>query len=59
MGDLYRRLHTWSFYVLTAGTDFPRLFKAPVSKNRKLYNGNIRCYFYQYFRPMPRRREPP
>ncbi len=51
MGDLYRRLDTWSFFVLTAGSDFPGLFGAPASKNRKLYNGNIRCYFHQYYRP--------
>lgn len=52
MGELYRRLDTWSFFVLTAGTGFPGLFGAPASKNRKLYNGNIRCYFYQYYRPL-------
>jgi putative N6-adenine-specific DNA methylase len=51
MGDLYHRLDTWSFFVLTAATDFPRFFGAQASKNRKLYNGNIRCYFYQYYRP--------
>ncbi len=51
MGDLYRRLGTWSFFVLTANADFPRLFGSPFSKNRKLYNGDIRCYLYQYFRP--------
>ena len=55
MGELYRKLDTWSFFILSASTDFPRFFDAPVSKNRKLYNGNIRCYFYQYFRPMGRR----
>ncbi len=53
MGDLSRRLDTWSFFVLTASTDFPRFFGARASKNRKLYNGNIRCYFYQYFGPLP------
>jgi putative N6-adenine-specific DNA methylase len=51
VGALYRRLDTWSFFVLTADTDFPRLFGARASRNRKLYNGNIRCYFYQYYRP--------
>ena len=51
MGALYERLDTWSFYVLTGSEDFPRLFGARASKNRKLYNGNIRCYFYQYYRP--------
>ncbi|HTP60291.1 MAG TPA: class I SAM-dependent RNA methyltransferase, partial [Spirochaetia bacterium] len=51
MGALYDRLDTWSFYVLSGDTEFPRLFGTRASKNRKLYNGNIRCYFYQYYRP--------
>ena len=54
MAELFQRLPTWSFFVLTADTDFPRFFPAKLSRNRKLYNGNIRCYFYQYFRPLPR-----
>jgi putative N6-adenine-specific DNA methylase len=54
IGDLNRRLSTWSFFVLTASQDFPRLFGAPFSKNRKLYNGDIRCYLYQWYGPLPR-----
>ncbi len=54
MGDLYRKLETWSFFILTASTDFPRLFGTPFSKNRKLYNGNMQCYLYQWFGPLPR-----
>lgn len=53
IGDLYRRLGTWSFFILTATTDFPRLFGTPFSKNRKLYNGNMQCYLYQWFGPLP------
>ncbi len=54
MGGLYRKLETWSFFILTASTDFPRLFGTPFSKNRKLYNGNMQCYLYQWFGPLPR-----
>ncbi len=54
MGDLYRRLPTWSLFALSAQEDFPRHFGARASRNRKLYNGNIRCWFYQYFGPLPR-----
>ena len=57
MGLLFRRLPTWSFFALTASTDFPRFFGARPSRNRKLYNGNIRCYLYQYFGPLPDRRD--
>ena len=56
MGLLFRRLPTWSFFALTGSTDFPRFFGGRPSRNRKLYNGNIRCYLYQYFGPLPDRR---
>jgi len=59
IGELYRRLGTWSFFILTANTDFPRLFGTSFSKNRKLYNGNLRCYLYQWFGPRPRQGELP
>ena len=54
MGSLRRRAPTWSFFVLSALEDFPRCFGARASRNRKLYNGNIRCWYYQYFGPLPR-----
>ena len=54
MGELYRRLPTWSFFALSAREDFPRYFGARASRNRKLYNGNIRCWYHQYFGPLPR-----
>jgi putative N6-adenine-specific DNA methylase len=52
MGALYRTLPTWSLFALTAREDFPRHFGARASRNRKLYNGNLRCWLYQYFGPM-------
>ena len=54
MGGLYRRLPTWSLFVLAAEEGFERLFGARASRNRKLYNGNLRCWCYQYFGPLPR-----
>jgi len=53
LGLLSRQLPTWSFFILTGSPDFPKLFGAPASRNRKLYNGNIRCWLYQYFGPLP------
>ncbi len=55
MGRLFARLDTWSLFVLTAYEGFQKLFGAPATKNRKLYNGNLRCWFYQYFGPLPPR----
>jgi len=53
MGKLYDRLETWSWYTLTAHEDFERLFGKRASKRRKLYNGNIKVHYYQYFGPNP------
>ncbi|HVO38338.1 MAG TPA: class I SAM-dependent RNA methyltransferase [Spirochaetia bacterium] len=53
LGLLSRQLPTWSFFILTGSADFPKLFGARASRNRKLYNGNIRCWLYQYFGPLP------
>ncbi len=54
MGELYRRLPTWSLFALSASETLPRSFGMRASRNRKLYNGNIRCWYYQYFGPLPR-----
>ena len=54
MGALLRRLPTWSLFALSADEEFPRYFGSRASRNRKLYNGNLRCWLYQYFGPLPR-----
>jgi putative N6-adenine-specific DNA methylase len=53
MGKLFGRLSTWSLFVLTAQSGFERQFGRKATKNRKLYNGNLRCWLYQYFGPLP------
>jgi putative N6-adenine-specific DNA methylase len=53
MGRLYKTLDTWSWYTVTAHEDFERLFGKKASKRRKLYNGNIKVQYYQYFGPLP------
>jgi putative N6-adenine-specific DNA methylase len=55
MGVLFRGLPTWSLFALSAREDFQKLFGARASRNRKLYNGNVRCWYYQYFGPLPGR----
>ncbi len=53
LGRLHRSVPTWSFFALSAHPAFPKLFGGRPSRNRKLYNGNMQCYFYQYFGPLP------
>ncbi len=56
MGRIFQKLDTWSYYILTSHPDFEALFSRQASKKRKLYNGNIRVDFYQYYGPRPPRR---
>jgi putative N6-adenine-specific DNA methylase len=58
MGDLHRRLRTWSFFALSSSEEFQRSFGERATRNRKLYNGNLRCWYYQYFGPLPGRSAP-
>ena len=52
MGALFHGLPTWSLFALSAREDFQKFFGARASRNRKLYNGNVRCWYYQYFGPL-------
>jgi putative N6-adenine-specific DNA methylase len=51
-----KNLDTWSKYIFTAFEDFEKYFDQKATKNRKLYNGKIKCYFYQYFGKKPPKR---
>ncbi|MBS3985249.1 MAG: class I SAM-dependent RNA methyltransferase [Selenomonadales bacterium] len=51
MGAVFSRLESWSYYVLTANPAFERCFGRAASKKRKLYNGDIKVDYYQYFGP--------
>lgn len=55
MGEVFREFDTWSYYILTSHPDFERLFGEKATKNRKLYNGNIKVYYYQYYGPKPQK----
>lgn len=56
MGKLFKALDTWSCYILTASDNFESLFGRKAAKRRKLYHGNIKVQYYQYFGPRPPRR---
>ncbi|NLV63122.1 MAG: class I SAM-dependent RNA methyltransferase, partial [Clostridiaceae bacterium] len=49
-------LGTWSYYIITSDLDFERYFGEKANKKRKLYNGGIMCYLYQYYRSKPPKR---
>ncbi|MBR8701535.1 Ribosomal RNA large subunit methyltransferase K/L [Fusobacterium sp. DD29] len=50
LGDVCRmRLPKWSYYIITSKKNFEECFGRKATKNRKLYNGGIECYYYQYY----------
>lgn len=58
--DLYRmiatsfdRLDTWSKYIITSYEDAEKYLGRKADKNRKIYNGMIKAYYYQYLGPRP------
>lgn len=63
MNEIYISIHKtfrkkmgWSLYVLTADEMFPKYFKrAWPDRKRKLYNGNIQVWYYQYYGERPPR----
>ncbi len=55
MGQVFRALDTWSYYIITSDEQFETFFGKTASKKRKLYNGNIKIDYYQFFGPKPPR----
>lgn len=55
LGELARLLKTWSYYIITANENFEKNFGKKADRNRKLYNGRLKTYYYQYYGPKPRR----
>lgn len=53
MGEVFSRLDTWSFFILTAFENFEKAYGKKSDRNRKLYNGNLKTYLYEYFGPRP------
>lgn len=49
MGKTFEKLDNWSYFILTGHLNFERYFGKRATKNRKLYNGNILTYLYQYY----------
>ena len=50
IGVHFRSLSPWQVYVITSHPSFERFYGKRADKVRKLYNGMIPCYLYQYFK---------
>ena len=56
-GESFKRLDTWSAYMITSYEEAEKYFGRKADKNRKIYNGMLKTYFYQFQGPKPPRRD--
>lgn len=56
IGERFAELDSWSAYIITAYEDTERYFGRKADKNRKIYNGMMKTYFYQFLGPKPQRK---
>lgn len=56
LGERYKMLDSWSMYLITSYEQAERDLGKKADKNRKIYNGMMKTYFYQYMGPKPPRK---
>ncbi|MDF2844124.1 MAG: ypsC [Herbinix sp.] len=56
MGKVFASLDSWSYYIITGFEDAQKYIGKQADKNRKIYNGMMKTYFYQYMGPRPPKR---
>ncbi len=50
MGETFSKLGSWQIYVLTSSEEFERFYGRRADKIRRLYNGMLKCNYYQFFK---------
>ena len=55
IGDRYKNLDSWSMYLITAYDKAENDIGRKADKNRKIYNGMMKTYYYQFMGPKPPR----
>ena len=56
IGDRIKALDKWSAYIITSYENAENDMGLKATKNRKIYNGMIKTYFYQFAGPKPPKR---
>lgn len=56
IGESYRGLDKWSMYLITSYDKAENDIGRKADKNRKIYNGMLKTYFYQFLGPKPPKR---
>ncbi len=53
IGKVFGALDSWSYYIITGYEEAQKYIGKQADKNRKIYNGMMKTYFYQYMGPKP------
>lgn len=53
LGERFKQLDSWSLYMITSYENAERDIGRKADKNRKIYNGMMKTYFYQFQGPKP------
>lgn len=57
IGERFAALDSWSMYLITAYEQAERDIGRKADKNRKIYNGMMKTYYYQFLGPKPPKRK--
>ncbi|MCR5002583.1 MAG: class I SAM-dependent RNA methyltransferase [Lachnospiraceae bacterium] len=57
LADAYRGLDSWSAYIISGYDEVEKIMGRKADKNRKIYNGMMKTYYYQFMGPKPPKRE--
>lgn len=56
IGERFKTLDTWSLYLITSYEDAQKDIGRKADRNRKIYNGMMKTYYYQFLGPKPPRK---
>ena len=56
LGESFKELSDWSMYLITSWEEAEKYIGRKADKNRKIYNGMIKSYYYQFMGPKPPRK---
>lgn len=53
IGKVFSALDTWSYFIISGYDGAENAIGRKATKNRKIYNGMLKTYYYQYLGPKP------
>lgn len=56
IGERFAALDSWSMYLITSYEEAEHYIGRKADKNRKIYNGMLKTYYYQFLGPRPPKR---